>query len=175
MTYVRGAGRAPATGSRLSLVPLLALATVLSAVRLYATTAAVMSGPSTPQPTTQTWVFAVIWIVEYFAEAFAGWLLWRARGRPYGRAAIVTYWILLGLQGLRLLNLLGSRLTAGQLPWSAFGTVVLLDVIVIIGALLAWQVSRAAGVLLTLSLGWLLVVTGITGADALLQNGLPLT
>ena len=175
MTYARGAGGARAAASPLALLPFVALAIVLSGGRLLATTAAMTSGTGTQQPTTQTWVFAALWIAEYFAEAVAGWLLWRSRTLPYGRAAMVTYWILLGLQGLRLLNLLGSRLTAGQLPWSAFGTVVLLDVVAVVGVLLAWQVSRAAGAILAVDLGWLLVVTAITGADALMQYGLPLT
>jgi benzodiazapine receptor len=177
VTYVGGVGRVPAPAGRLSVLVFLLLALLLSAVRVYATTAAMTNGPTTGTSSdpTQTLVFAVIWVVAYFAQAVAGWLLWRSRARPYGHGALIMFWILLGLQGLRLLNLLGSRLTAGQLPWSAFGTVVLLDVVGVIAALFAWQVSRRAGVLIWAVLAWMLVVTAITGTDALLQNGLPLT
>lgn len=178
MSYAARAGRAPASSHPLALLPFLAFALVLSALRLYATFSAlsVGTGGRPEAPTTQTWVLAAAWVSAYVVEAVAGWLLWRRRGASsYGRAALVVFWIQLGLQGLRLLNLLGSRLTAGQLPWSAFGTVVLLDVVVVVSVLTAWQVSRRAGVLLCLVLAWALYITALTGADALLQNGLPLT
>ena len=177
MSYAAGVGRAPRSVSRLSLLPFLGLAVLLTALRLLATTSAIGGAAGQVQPpTSQTWLFAVIWIVGYFVEAVAGWLLWRRRSvRPYGRAALVIFWVQLGVQGLRLLNLLGSHLTAGELPWSAFGTVVLLAVVVVIDAVAAWSVSRGASVLLWALLAWLLYVTALTGADALLQNGLPLT
>lgn len=178
VSYTAGAGRPPASSSPWSLLPFLAAALVLTALRLLATASAMAVGGSggTPSPTTQTWELAVLWIGAYLAEAVAGWLLWRRRRTSgYGRAALILFWVQLGLQGLRLLNLLGSRLTAGQLPWSAFGTVVLLDVVVIVSVLTAWQVSKGAGVLLCAVLAWLLYVTALTGADAVLQNGLPLT
>lgn len=177
MTYSGGVRRPPATASRWWVLLLVAIAVVLSAVRLSATTAVMTAGPTpdVPQATGQTWLFAAIWVVAYLAEAAAGWLLLRSRTRPYRHAALIVFWILLALQALRLLNLLGSRLTAGQVPWSAFGTVVLLDVVTVVAALTAWQVSRRAGAILALVLAWLLFVTALTGADALLQNGLPLT
>jgi tryptophan-rich sensory protein len=177
VSYAAPAGRAPATAHPLSLLPFLAVALLLAALRLSATftALAVGSGGRPQAPTTQTWVLAAAWVAAYLLEAVAGWRLWRRRARPYGRAALVVFWIQVGIQGLRLLNLLGSRLTAGQVPWSAFGTVVLLDVVAVVGVLTAWQVSRAAGVLLALVLGWALYITALTGADALLQYGLPLT
>ena len=114
MSYAGSTGRAPAAARPASLLPFLGLALVLSAVRVLATVAALAAGPSTGAVTsaTQTTVFAGIWIAGYFAEAVAGWLLWRNRLQPYGRAAMVLLWITLGVQALRLLNLLGSRLTA---------------------------------------------------------------
>lgn len=176
MSYAEGAGRARASLGRLSLLPFVGLAILLSGLRLLATIAAMRSGSAGGTPTSQTWVFAVIWIAAYLAEAVAGWLLWRGRRtHASGQAALVIFWVQLGLQGLRLLNLLGTHLTAGLVPWSAFGTVVLLDVVVVVNMVAAWPVSRQAAVLLAAVLGWLLFVTALTGADALLQNGLPLT
>lgn len=178
MSYAHGAVRPRTVSSRRSLLPFLGFALVLSALRLLATTAAVTSGVGgrAQAPTSQTWLFAAIWIGAYFAEAVAGWLLWRRRHtHPYGRAALIVFWVQLGLQGLRLLNLLGTHLTAGLVPWSAFGTVVLLAVVVVVNMVAAWPISRPAGAFLAAVLAWLLFVTALTGADALLQNGLPLT
>jgi tryptophan-rich sensory protein len=177
VSYAERAGRAPTSSSRLSVVVFLAVAVLFSALRLLATTttlAAPLGGRS--QPTTQTWVFAAIWIVTYFAEAAAGSLLWRRRWtRPSARVAVVLFWVQLGVQGLRLLDLLGARISGGALPWSAFGTAVLLDVVVVLSATAAWSTSRRASGLLCVVLGWSLFVTAVTGADALLLNGLPLT
>lgn len=156
------------------MLPFLALAVVLSAVRLFLTVTPLDA--SDAPASTQTSVFTVLWIASYGAEAAAGWLLWRARGRhTYGRAVTILFWVQIGLQVVRLGNLVVARLLPPPVPWSAFATIALLVAAGAVTTAAAWSISRAASVLLGAVLAWLLVVTAITGADAILRYGLPLS
>lgn len=175
LSYADGAGRAARLPSRRSVLVFIGIALALTALRVVATVTAARQGSAAPE-SAQTLVFAVLWIASYFAEALAGWLLWRHRGaRPYAHVAIVVFWVQIGLQVLRLLNLVAVRLVPGGVPWSAFGTVALLAVAVAVTMVAAWATSRTASVLLGAVLVWLLVVTAITGVDAILRDGLPLS
>lgn len=156
------------------MLPFIALAVALSAVRLLLTFAPIGTGPRVLS--TQTLVFAAFWVASYTAEAVAGGLLWRRRSTArYGHVALVLFWVQIGLQVLRLGNLVAGRLLPPPVPWSAFLTIALLVVAGALTTVAAWQVSRAAAALLGAVLAWLLVVTAVTGADAILRYGLPLS
>lgn len=157
------------------MLPFLGLAVVLSGARLVLTFVDLGSATG-GTPATQTVVFAVLWIAGYFAEAVAGYLLWHHRGRHrYGRGALVLFWIQIGLQIVRLLTLVAVRVVPGGLPWAAFGTAALLSVAIAVTMVAAWTIVKPAAVLLGAVLVWLLAITAITGADAILRYGPPLS
>ncbi|GAA2751704.1 tryptophan-rich sensory protein [Amnibacterium kyonggiense] len=156
------------------MLPFIALAVALSAVRLFLTFSP-LGGGAAPA-STQTLVFTVLWIASYVAEATAGRLLWRSRSRhTYGRAVVVLFRIQIGLQVVRLVNFMAARLLPPPVPWSAFATIALLVAAGAVTTVAAWSIPRAASVLLGAVLAWLLVVTAITGVDAILRYGLPIS
>lgn len=61
-----------------------------------------------PQWTPPSWLFAPVWTLLYVAIAFAGWLTWRQRARPFTPASILWFlqlllnvswsWVFFGLR-----------------------------------------------------------------------------
>ncbi|WP_375386830.1 TspO/MBR family protein [uncultured Amnibacterium sp.] len=176
MSYAQTESHPRSTGTIL-LLPFLAIAAALSALGLLSTTSLVSSWfTSSPRAdwTPHLSVFTAVWTLVYCADALAGWLLLRARRTSSASGApLIAYWVQLVLQAVWLLAFMAQAAVGGTWLWAVFGVIVLLDVVTAAAAISAWRVSRAASVLLVAVLAWLLFGTVLSGADTLLQVGLP--
>ena len=102
-----------------------------------------------PGWTPSTRVFGLVWAVLYLTMAAAGWLIWRRRGLPGSRLALVLFAVQLGLNAVWT----GLFFTLRN-PGLAFGEISLLW-LAIVGALMAfWRISRIAAILMTPYLLW---------------------
>jgi tryptophan-rich sensory protein len=166
------APHAPYRPSGAVLVRYLAAAAVLSVLGAATTSPLISrwftSGPRMPvQP--QIWVFVVVWTVVYFADAVAGWLIWRAGATGGMRTALRLHLTQLVLQAVWLIAFALQVLVQGALLWVVFGIILVLDIATLVAAVSAWRASRWASVILAGVLVWLLYGTVLSFGDTVLR------
>jgi tryptophan-rich sensory protein len=166
------APHAPYRPSAAVLVRYLAAATALSLLGV-ATTNPVISGWFTSGPRMPVqppiWVFLVVWTVVYFADAIAGWLIWRAGATRRVRTALRLHLTQLVLQAVWLIAFMLQVLVQGALLWVVFGIILVLDIATLVAAVSAWRASRWASVILAGVLVWLLYGTVLSFGDTVLR------
>lgn len=95
------------------------------------------------------WVFGPVWTALYLMIAFAGWRVWRRRDRPGARAALAAWSLQLALNLAWSLIFFGARMIGAALV-----EIVVLLAAILLTAVLAWRVDRAAAWLLAPYIGW---------------------
>jgi tryptophan-rich sensory protein len=105
------------------------------------------------------WVFGPVWTALYLMIAFAGWRVWRRRGKSGA-------WLALGVWGLQLfLNLSWSLVFFGaRMIGAALAEIVVLLAAILVAAALFWRIDRVAGALLVPYAGWVGFATVLNAA-----------
>ncbi len=129
-----------------------------------------------PSWTPPNWIFGPVWTVLYIAMAVAAWLVWRQKGLPGARGALVLFALQLGF------NVAWSWLFFGlRNPGLGFLDILLLWIAIAVTLVVFWRKSVAAGVLLVPYLAWVTFATALNfsiwqmnaGADTLAKNESP--
>lgn len=109
-----------------------------------------------PAWTPPAWLFGPMWTALYALMAFAAWLVWRERGAPGIRAALVLFVVQLAL------NVLWSWLFfVGQWGALAFVEIVVLWVLVVATVIVFWRIRPLAGGLLLPYLAWVTLASAL--------------
>jgi benzodiazapine receptor len=111
------------------------------------------------------WLFGVVWTVLYALIAVSGWLLWMRRAR-----SALTFFV-----AQLVVNAVWTPVFFGGYPilgpsalWIGVAIIIVLDLLVVTTVASAWQVSRAAALLLVPYLVWLLYASTLNWGDAVL-------
>ncbi|MDH2443498.1 tryptophan-rich sensory protein [Amnibacterium sp. CER49] len=167
------APHAPYRPSGAVLLRFLAAAALLSLLGAATTTPLISewftSGPRmAAEP--RVWVFLVVWTAVYFADAIAGWLIWRAGFTRQVRAALRLHLTQLVLQAVWLIAFALQAPVRGALLGVVFGILLVLDIATLAAAVSAWRASRWATVILGGVLVWLLYGTVLSFGDTVLRS-----
>jgi tryptophan-rich sensory protein len=109
------------------------------------------AGLAKPPFNPPNWVFAPVWLILYVMIGVAGWRVWR---REDGGAALVVWWVQLGL------NFLWSPIFfAAQNIGLALAVIVALWLAIAVFIALAWRLDRPAAWLFAPYLAWVSFAT----------------
>ncbi len=102
-----------------------------------------------PSWTPPNWAFGPAWTLLYFMMALAAWLVWRQRERVPVRAALIAWWVQLGLNFLWTVLFFGLRQ-----PLPALVEIVLLLAAIAVAIALFHRVRKLAAALLLPYIAW---------------------
>ena len=150
------------TRDTLAFMAILALCLAVSALGAVATASSVNSWyPLLVKPVFNppNWVFAPVWSALYFMMAIAAWRVWRARGLPRARKALLLFCVQLAL------NLGWSLLFFGMRNIGA----ALVEIVILLLAIIATTVAfrrhdRIAGMLMLPYAAWVAYATLLNAA-----------
>jgi tryptophan-rich sensory protein len=105
------------------------------------------------------WLFGPAWTVLFVLMGTAAWLVWRSRGHPGARPALVLFVVQLAF------NALWSWLFfAWRRGGLALAEVVLLEVLIVATLIAFWRVRPLAGALMIPYALWVAYATALTAA-----------
>lgn len=102
-----------------------------------------------PSWTPPNWVFGPAWTLLYVLMALAAWLVWRQRERAPVRAALIAWWVQLGLNFLWTVLFFGLRQ-----PLPALVEIVVLLAAIAVTIVLFHRVRKIAAALLLPYVAW---------------------
>ena len=111
-------------------------------------------------------VFPVMWSLLYAMIAAAGWLIWRERAAPGGRARVTLFALYIAFNWSWMFVFFSLHMLFGGLVW-----IIIVDALALAVILHCWNGPRAAALLMIPPLVWTAFATHLTAAYWIL-NGL---